>query len=205
MEGIYGYVGYGADVQEIKKIAFLAESKNTAVMGFSFLKDGNIYTVKNKGSILDNMEYLKLVAGATVVIGYTGSEMAVKPWNNVHEQPIHLASEKNSTAVVHCGHVHNKDVIFTNYDYSPTLQHDSEALWLLLARGGYDVVEIQLVLMKHSILAIRGKEFLVMNNNLPLFEDNVPTGRVYCTGKISEKSVKLIRFGESIRYQKYCR
>jgi glutamine phosphoribosylpyrophosphate amidotransferase len=203
MCGVYGYIGNGAKFKDIERIALLAETRGPHSFGFTYVKQGKIKTVKQHGKVSEDTEILRQLEGASVVIGHARLATAGDFKNMNNNQPIHLPNPGMEVSVVQNGNVYDYRELYEKHNYQPSTKNDTEALWMLFAKTNLTPYQVQETLPNHSVLIIRGDELIIMSKGLPMFEDNVGNGRVYCSREISETSIKLIKFIDIVNISKY--
>ena len=203
MCGVYGYIGTGARFKDIESIALLAETRGPHSFGFTYVKNGKLKTVKQLGKVSEDTEILRQAEGSNVIIGHARLATAGDFKDMKNNQPIHLPNPGMEVSVVQNGNVYDYRELYEKYSYEPVTRNDTEALWMLFAKSNLTPYQIQETLPKHSVLIIQGDNLIIMSKGLPMFEDRVGNGRVYCSREVSENSIKLIKFIDVVNFKKY--
>jgi len=185
MCGIYGYIGSFASFDVIKKLIKLAETRGKKQHGFSYIKNGMLFTYKNTGRASRTLSHAKRVEGAQCIIGIAQNNTGRFSGG---PQPF---TDGESVSVVILDDFSSYKSLFRNHDRKTPAQINSVACIERLNRSDISPSKLHRTLPTHLVLTIQDNTFYVMNKELPLYIEELPDGLIFSSRRISEKSKPL--------------
>lgn len=141
MCGLFGFVAtdasYGPEMALLKEIAINTETRGDHSFGFAWLDDQNrLRSYKQVGAISDNLPRLRMVRGASMIIGHCrwASRGAIN-YRNAHPFPC------DGGWVMHNGTIGHSDTLNRRYKLSPQTECDSETIAMLMEHFRGTLVE----------------------------------------------------------------
>jgi glucosamine--fructose-6-phosphate aminotransferase (isomerizing) len=158
MCGIFGFIstdGRGPDIDRLKHLALVTESRGRHAWGMAWLKYGKVETFKTPRPASLTLWSLDCVRSCEMMIAHCRYATHGSPQDNRNNHP-HPAGKG---WLVHNGVVQNYRTLVADQGLAPNSECDSEVIGLLMARGGGSlgrrvIRTLGLVTGDHALLGI---------------------------------------------------